>query len=59
MGVVFVEHVSNDTGTLPVRPVRREAELLHRVENASLHRLQPVTGIGRVCPTITLMAYSR
>ena len=45
MGVILAEHVSDDSGTFPVRTVRSEAEFLHRVEDAPLNRLQSVAGI--------------
>lgn len=47
VGVVLTEHLPHHTGTFPVGPVAREAELVHRVEDAPVHRLEAVAGIGQ------------
>ncbi len=44
--MVFAHHVADDTGGLAVGPVPMVAVLVHREEDASMHRLQPVAHIG-------------
>ena len=47
VGVIFAEHFAHHTGALAVRPVAGEAQLVHRVENPAMHRLEAVAGIGQ------------
>ena len=45
--VVLAHHLADDEGALPVRPVRLQAEVVHRVEDAAVHRLQAVADVGQ------------
>ena len=47
MRMVFAHHVADDAGGFLVRLVRREAVLVHRVEDAPVHRLQAVAHVGQ------------
>ncbi len=47
MGVIFTQHFTDDTGALLVRRIRLQPHVVHRVENAAMHRLQAVAGIGQ------------
>ena len=42
VGVVFTQDVAHDAGALPVGLVGRDAHLVHRVQDAAVHRLQAV-----------------
>ena len=44
--VVLAEHVADDGRALLVRAAGHEARLVHRVEDAAVHRLQPVAHVG-------------
>lgn len=43
--VVLAQHLADDAGALAVPPARREAELVHRVQDPPLHRLQAVADV--------------
>ena len=45
--VVLAQHVADDGRRLLVRPARDQAQLVHRVENAPVHRLEPVAHVGQ------------
>ena len=45
--MVFAHHVADDAGGLAERVRRIVAALLHRVEDAPVHRLQPVAHVGQ------------
>ena len=45
--VVLAHHLADDEGGLSVGPVRLQAEVVHRVEHAAVHRLQPVADVGQ------------
>ena len=45
--MIFTEHVTNDTGTLPMRAVMSQAEALHGIENTPVDRLQAIPYIGQ------------
>ena len=45
MRMVLAHHVADDAGRLAVRLVRRVACLVHAVQDAPVHRLQPVAGV--------------
>ena len=47
MGVIFAEHFAHHTGALAVRPIASEAQLVHRVQDPAMHRLEAVAGIGQ------------
>src|SRR5260370_20796704 len=47
VGMVLAHHVSHDASALARGLVRLQPHLLHRVENAPVHRLQSVTDIGQ------------
>ena len=47
VGVVFTEHVADDTHRFAEGLVRRNAQLVHRVEDAPVHRLQAVAHVGQ------------
>ena len=43
--VVIAHHVADDAGGLSRRPVRLQAGLVHRIEDAAVHGLQPVADV--------------
>ena len=43
--VIFAQNVADDTRALAVRLIRRHAELVHRVEDAAVHRLEAIAHI--------------
>jgi hypothetical protein len=45
MGMIFLQTLTHDSGTFTVALVVLEALCVHRVENAAVHRFQPVTDI--------------
>ncbi len=45
--VVFAEHVSDDGRALLVGTPRQESQLVHRIEDAPVHRLQAIAHIGQ------------
>ncbi len=45
--VVLAEHVADHRRALLVRTIRLQAQLVHRVEDAAMDRLQPVAYIGQ------------
>ena len=45
--VVLAQHVAHHRRRLLVRPARHQAQLVHRVENPPVHRLQPVAHVGQ------------
>ena len=45
--VVFAQHLADDTGALAVGGIRPQAHVIHGIEDAAVHRLQPVAGIGQ------------
>ena len=47
VGVVLAKHVTNDPRAFAVRTVWGEPQFLHRVEDASLHGLETIAGIGQ------------
>ena len=47
VGVVFAEHFTHHPGAFAVRAVAGETQLVHRVENAPVHRLETIAGIGQ------------
>ena len=46
VGVVLTDHVTDDTGRLFVRAVPIVVEFVHGEQNATVHGLQTVSGIG-------------
>ena len=46
VGVVLTDHVTDDTGRLFVRAVPVVVEFMHGEQNATVHGLQTVSGIG-------------
>ena len=46
VGVVFAQHLAHHTGTFPIGAVVGEPQLVHGVEDAPVHRLEAVAGIG-------------
>ena len=48
--VVLADDVADDAGGFLVRPVPVVSELVHRVENAPVHRLQPVPHVRQGTP---------
>ena len=50
MGVVLAENIPDNPGAFPVRPIGGQTQFLHRVQDASLNRLEPIACIGQ-CPT--------
>ena len=49
MRMVFTHGISDNTGTLPVRLIITDPQLIHIVQSPSLHRLQSIPDI-RKCP---------
>jgi len=45
VGVVFAYDITHDACRFLVRPVMRVAQILHGVQDASVHRLEPVPGV--------------
>ena len=45
--VVLAEHVADDRRALLVRAARHQAELVHRVQHAPVHRLESVAHVGQ------------
>ena len=45
--VVLTHHLADDEGRLPVRAVRLEAEIVHRVQHPAVDGLQPVAHVGK------------
>ena len=45
--VILAEHFADDFGALHVLAVMQQAHVMHRIENAAMHRLQAVTHIGQ------------
>ncbi len=45
VGVILTEHVAHDARALPVGLVRGDAHLVHRVQDAPMHRLQAVAHV--------------
>ena len=45
--VVLPHHVADDAGALDPLAVRLQPELVHRVQHAAVHRLQPVPRVGK------------
>ena len=45
MRVIVLEDFANDTGGLRVAPVRKQAFLVHRVEDAAMNGLQTVAHV--------------
>ncbi len=44
--MVFAQHLTDDAGGFLVRSVVQEPQIVHRIEDASLHRLEPVAYVG-------------
>jgi hypothetical protein len=47
MRMVLADHVADDAGRLAIRLVPVVAVLVHRMENAPVHRLEPVADVGQ------------
>ena len=47
MRMVFAHDVADDVGAFDVFLVRRVAVLVHRIEDAAMHRLEPVAHVGQ------------
>ena len=45
--VILTHHVADDTGAFHISLLRHVAALVHREEDAPMHRLQPVAHIGK------------
>jgi len=50
VGMVFPDHIPHDAGALAKRAIRRQAQLVHSVEDAAMHRLEAVAGIRQSPP---------
>jgi len=44
--VVFAQHFADDARGFLVRPIRAQVHVVHRVEDAPLHRLEAVPRVG-------------
>ncbi len=47
VGVVLAEHLADDAGALFIGAVVAEPHIVHGVQDAALHRLEPVAGVGQ------------
>ena len=47
MRVVLAHHLADDAAALDVTALGPQAQLGHPVEDAALHRLEPVPGVGQ------------
>jgi hypothetical protein len=45
--MVFAEHFTDDTRALFIRAGGGKPHIMHGVENAAMHRLQPIAGVGQ------------
>ncbi len=45
MRVEPAQHIAHDPRTLRIRPVRRHLQVVHRIQDAAVHGLQPVTRV--------------
>ena len=45
VGVIFTDHIADDTSGLFVGTIPIVAELVHRVQNAAVHRLEAITHV--------------
>ena len=50
MRMVLAHAITDDAGALHVRPVRLQAEVLHREEDAAVHGLEAVADVGEGAP---------
>ena len=50
VGVIVAHHLADDLGALGIGARRPEAELVHRVEDTAMNRLQPVAHVGQGAP---------
>src|SRR6185312_5111777 len=48
--MVLTHHVPDDSGAFTCRAIRLQSHLLHRVQNATMDRLQSVANIGQSAP---------
>jgi hypothetical protein len=44
--VILAHAIADHTGTLDVRAIRLQAEVLHREEDTAMHRLEAVADVG-------------
>jgi hypothetical protein len=44
--VILAHTIADDAGALDVWPIRLQAEVLHREEDAAMHRLEAVAHVG-------------
>ena len=47
MGVIIAHHIAGNLGRFAKAPGGRQAQLAHRKQDAAMHRLQTVAGIGQ------------
>ena len=47
MGVIFAQHIADYTSAFAIRAIGGEPQLLHGIENSSLHGFEPITCIGQ------------
>ena len=50
VGVVLAHHLADDEGALAVGAGRLQADVVHRVEDAAMDRLEPVAGVRQRPP---------
>jgi hypothetical protein len=50
VGVIVAHHLADDLGALGVGTGGPEAELVHRVEHATVHGLQAIANVGERAP---------
>ena len=47
VGVVLAQHFTNDPGAFSVGPIAGQAQLVHRIQDAAMHRFEAIAGIGQ------------
>ncbi|CAI8165889.1 MAG: Uncharacterised protein [Prochlorococcus marinus str. MIT 9215] len=50
MRVVLTENLANNPSTLPIRPITGQAQLIHRVEDATVNRFESIASIRQGTP---------
>ena len=47
VGVVLTQHFPHDPGAFAVGPIAGQAQLVHRIQDAAMHRFEAIAGIGQ------------
>ena len=54
--VIFTQHFAHDTRGFLVRRISAQTHIVHGIQDAAVHGLKPVTGVGSARATMVLMA---